>query len=157
MRDLESVCKVAVVQATPVMFQKEKCVEKVLKLMEECAANGAQLIVFPELFIPGYPYGMTYGFTVGSRNQAGREDWKVYYDNSILAKGTEMQQIIDCAKPVSYTHLAPVSSRIMSLWSSPTKVWRSSPRPPRKRPRLSRKARTTSISSWTARPSAALL
>lgn len=98
MRDLESVCKVAVVQATPVMFQKEKCVEKVLKLMAECAANGAQLIVFPELFIPGYPYGMTYGFTVGSRNQAGREDWKVYYDNSILAKGTEMQQIIDCAK-----------------------------------------------------------
>ena len=88
----------AVVQATPVMFQKEKCVEKVLKLMEECAANGAQLIVFPELFIPGYPYGMTYGSTVGSRNQAGREDWKVYYDNSILAKGTEMQQIIDCAK-----------------------------------------------------------
>lgn len=80
------------------MFQKEKCVEKVLKLMEECAANGAQLIVFPELFIPGYPYGMTYGFTVGSRNQAGREDWKVYYDNSILAKGTEMQQLIDCAK-----------------------------------------------------------
>lgn len=50
------------------------------------------------LFIPGYPYGMTYGFTVGSRNQAGREDWKVYYDNSILAKGTEMQQLIDCAK-----------------------------------------------------------
>ena len=41
---------------------------------------------------------MTYGFTVGSRNQAGREDWKVYYDNSILAKGAEMQQIIDCAK-----------------------------------------------------------
>ena len=23
---------------------------------------------------------------------------KVYYDNSILAKGTEMQQLIDCAK-----------------------------------------------------------
>ena len=87
MKDLESVCKVAVVQATPVMFQKEKCVEKVLRLMEECAASGAQLIVFPELFIPGYPYGMTYGFTVGSRNQAGREDWKAYYDNSILARG----------------------------------------------------------------------
>ena len=41
---------------------------------------------------------MTYGFTVGSRNQAGREDWKAYYDNSILARGEEMQQIIGCAK-----------------------------------------------------------
>ena len=28
-------------------------------------------MVFPELFIPGYPYGMTFGFRVGSRS--GRE------------------------------------------------------------------------------------
>ena len=55
MKDLESVCKVAVVQATPVMFQKEKCVEKVLKLMEECAANGAQLIVSPNCLFPAIP------------------------------------------------------------------------------------------------------
>ena len=41
MKDLQKKLRVALVQATPVMFQKEKCVEKVLKLMEKCAANGA--------------------------------------------------------------------------------------------------------------------
>ena len=91
-------CKLALVQATPVMFDKDKCVEKIIALIGEAAAKGAELIVFPELFIPGYPYGMTYGFTVGSRSRAGREDWKTYYDNSILADGAEMQSIVDCAK-----------------------------------------------------------
>lgn len=80
------------------MFDKDKCVEKIITLIGEAAAKEAELIVFPELFIPGYPYGMTYGFTVGSRSRAGREDWKTYYDNSILADGAEMQRIVDCAK-----------------------------------------------------------
>ena len=91
-------CKLALVQAAPVMFDTDKCVEKIITLIGEAAAKGAELIVFPELFIPGYPYGMTYGFTVGSRSRAGREDWKTYYDNSILADGAEMQSIVDCAK-----------------------------------------------------------
>ena len=80
------------------MFDKTACIEKALKLINECTANGAELIVFPELFIPGYPYGMTFGFRVGSRNADGRKDWKAYYDNSILANGPEMQQLIEKAK-----------------------------------------------------------
>ncbi len=98
MKDLKDTCKLAVVQAAPVMFDKTACIGKALKLINECTANGAELIVFPELFIPGYPYGMTFGFRVGSRNADGRKDWKVYYDNSILANGPEMQQLIEKAK-----------------------------------------------------------
>lgn len=98
MRDLKDTCRVAVVQAAPVMFDKEKGLKKTLQLLEECAANGAELVVFPELFIPGYPYGMTYGYRVGSRTAAGREDWKVYYDNSLLADGPEMEQLVAAAK-----------------------------------------------------------
>lgn len=97
MRDLKTDCRLAVVQARPVMFNKTECVRKALRLIDECASNGAELIVFPELFIPGYPYGMTFGFTVGSRNEAGRKDWKMYYDNSILADGEEMRAIAESA------------------------------------------------------------
>ncbi len=98
MKQLKKECHIALVQATPVMFDKDKCLEKVLKYIKECAKNGAELIVFPELFIPGYPLGMTYGFTVGSRKSAGREDWKVYYENSILSDGEEMQAVVAAAK-----------------------------------------------------------
>lgn len=97
MKILKDKCKIAVVQASPVMFDKDKCVNKAIKIIEECAANNAELIVFPELFIPGYPYGMTFGFTVGSRTADGRKDWKQYYDNSILADGSEMRKLIASA------------------------------------------------------------
>ena len=77
MKDLKSSCRLAIVQAAPVMFDKDACLQKALRLIDEAAANGAELIVFPELFLPGYPYGMTFGYTVGSRSPAGRDDWKV--------------------------------------------------------------------------------
>ena len=98
MKDLKKRCKIAVVQAAPVLFDKDACVEKAVKLIREAAAQGSELIVFPELFIPCYPYGMTFGFTVGSRNADGRKDWKRYYDNSILCPGPETELLGQAAK-----------------------------------------------------------
>lgn len=110
--------KIAVVQAAPIMFDKTNCTEKILSLIQQGAAEGAEFIVFPELFIPGYPYGMTYGFTVGSRNAEGRKDWKVYYDNSILANGPEMQAIVKAAVDnqvyvsLGYSEVDPVTATL---------------------------------------------
>lgn len=98
MRDVKDTCRLAIVQATPVMFRKDKGLEKALTLIDEAAQKGAELIVFPELFLPGYPYGMTFGFTVGSRKADGRVDWKNYYDNSLLFDGAEIKALIDKAK-----------------------------------------------------------
>ncbi len=111
-------CSIAVVQAAPVMFDSDACTDKALSLIAECADNGAELIVFPELFIPGYPYGMTYGFTVGSRSDAGREDWKDYYNNSILADGDEFAKIAEAAKEknvyisIGYSERDPVTATL---------------------------------------------
>ena len=98
MKDLKHSCKIAVVQAAPVMFDKAACTDKAVGLIREAGKQGAELIVFPELFIPGYPYGMTYGFTVGSRTPEGRKDWKSYYDNSILVPGPETAALARAAK-----------------------------------------------------------
>ena len=46
MKTLKDECRIAVVQATPVMFDKEKCLQKALELIDRCAAK-AELIVFP--------------------------------------------------------------------------------------------------------------
>ena len=94
----KNICKIAVVQAAPVMFDKAGCTEKAIKLISEASKNGAELIVFPELFIPCYPYGLTFGFTVGSRTESGREDWQLYYDNSITIPGPETTQLCTAAK-----------------------------------------------------------
>jgi nitrilase len=94
---LKDICRIAVVQAAPVLFDKDACTDKALRLIREAAKNNAELIVFPELFIPCYPVGLTFGFRVGSRTAEGREDWKRYYDNSIHSDGPEMKRIIETA------------------------------------------------------------
>ena len=97
MKDLKPTCRIAVVQAAPVLFDKTACTDKAVRLIAECAQQGAELIVFPELFIPGYPYGMTFGFTVGARNEDGRKDWQLYCDNSIVVPGPETERLAAAA------------------------------------------------------------
>jgi nitrilase len=46
---------VACIQAEPVVLDREATVDKLEALTAEAAANGAQLLVFPESFIPAYP------------------------------------------------------------------------------------------------------
>jgi aliphatic nitrilase len=48
--------KAAAVQASPVFLDPTKTAAKAVSLIAEAANNGAKLIVFPEVFIPGYPY-----------------------------------------------------------------------------------------------------
>lgn len=97
MRDVTNICKIALVQAEPVLFDKDASLEKALKYIEEAAGNKAELIVFPELFIPGYPIGMNFGFSMGKRTEAGREDWMRYYNASLLAGGAEFEALAQAA------------------------------------------------------------
>lgn len=48
--------KAAAVQASPVYLDATATARKAADLISEAAGNGARLIVFPEVFIPGYPY-----------------------------------------------------------------------------------------------------
>lgn len=100
MKNIENTCKIALVQAEPVMFNKSASLEKALQYIDEAASRNSELIVFPELFIPGYPVGMNFGFSVGKRNEDGRKDWKRYYDASIVVGDTEFQQLSEKAKKI---------------------------------------------------------
>lgn len=48
--------KAAAVQAAPCFLDVRKTMLKVQDLASEAATNGAKLVVFPEVFIAGYPY-----------------------------------------------------------------------------------------------------
>ena len=93
MKDIKNTCKIALVQAEPVMFNKSASLKKTLQYISEAASQKPDLIVFPELFIPGYPFGMNFGFSMGKRSEEGRKDWKRYYDASVVAGETEFQQL----------------------------------------------------------------
>src|SRR5947209_1389883 len=48
--------KVAAAQLAPVLMQREATLAKACDAITEAGRSGAQLIAFPETFIPGYPY-----------------------------------------------------------------------------------------------------
>lgn len=48
--------RAAAVQISPVLFSREGTTEKVLQAIADAARQGVQLIVFPETFVPYYPY-----------------------------------------------------------------------------------------------------
>jgi aliphatic nitrilase len=48
--------KAAAVQASPVFLDVGATVGKSISLIREAARNGAKIVAFPEVFIPGYPY-----------------------------------------------------------------------------------------------------
>lgn len=87
MTDLQHSVRVAVVQAAPVLMEQEATVEKAVSLTARAAEQGAQLVLFPESFIPAYPRGLTFGVKVGSRSDSGRQDWYRYWRNAVTIPG----------------------------------------------------------------------
>jgi len=47
--------KIAIIQESPYVLDKERTIGKAVDLINSVSAQGAELIVFPEAFIPGYP------------------------------------------------------------------------------------------------------
>ncbi len=78
----------AVVQATPVYLDLEATVDKTVALIAEAASNGARLIVFPETWVPGYPYWAWLGSPAWTAQWVQR-----YFDNS-LALDTEAEHTL---------------------------------------------------------------
>ncbi len=48
--------KAAAVQAAPVFLDRDATTDKVCDFIRTAAQNGADIVVFPEAFIPGYPH-----------------------------------------------------------------------------------------------------
>jgi len=52
---MDAPVKVACIQAEPVVLDREATIDKLEGLAAEAAGSGAQLLVFPEAFVPAYP------------------------------------------------------------------------------------------------------
>ncbi len=90
--------RAAVVQAAPVLLDREATTKKVCRLLEEAARQGARLVVFPEAMIPAYPRGMSFGTVVGSRSPAGRRAYARYWEQSVDVPGPVTEAIGETAR-----------------------------------------------------------
>jgi nitrilase len=98
MIDLMSSVKVAVIQAAGILYDPEAAVDKAERLLAEAA--GAQLVVFPEAFLGGYPKGQDFGARVGSRTPEGRKAFRRYYEGAIDVPGPATRRLGEAARAV---------------------------------------------------------
>jgi len=85
--------KVAAVQAAPSFLNVAEGIERAVRFIEEAAATGAKIVVFPETWLPGYPNHIWLGPVAWQMQFVGR-----YFDNSIEAGSLEDQTIAKAAR-----------------------------------------------------------
>ena len=93
-----TIIRAAVVQDAPVAFDTVQTMTKVAILVAQAAAQGAQLVVFPEAFVTGYPKGIDFGARVGMRSPAGRQMFQRYWESAIDVPGPETLTLGELAR-----------------------------------------------------------
>ena len=85
--------RVALVQSAPVAFDLAQTLDKLQALTTDAARQGAQLVLFPEAFVSGYPRGLDFGAVIGSRTAEGREWYRRYWASAIELPGPDADRI----------------------------------------------------------------
>ena len=86
-----------VIQTSSVLLDTPATVERALGLMKEAAAQGVQVLVFPEAFIGGYPKGADFHIYLGGRTLQGRAEFKHYFDAAVTLDGPEIALLASAA------------------------------------------------------------
>jgi len=103
--------RVAVAQVASVFADKDACIEKAVGVIAEAGKQGADLIVLPEVVIPGYPRGFTYGAYVGNRSDAGRKDFERYWKSSMTLDARETRPLREAARAAGAYVVLGISER----------------------------------------------
>lgn len=88
---------VAAVQASSILFDKDKTMDKAVGLIEEAADKGAVIIGFPELFIPGH-LGMWYVSKKSNPMRVERQLFVELIKNGVKVPSPETDRLCAAAK-----------------------------------------------------------
>jgi nitrilase len=98
---VESLVKVACVQAEPVAFEREATIDKLERLVAEVAGAGARLALFPETFIPVYPSNRWVRYLAGwSADDSGdaRDVFARLAQQSVTIPGPDSDRLAEIAR-----------------------------------------------------------
>src|SRR3954468_1724286 len=84
---MEATVRVACIQAEPVVLDREATLDKLERLTAEAAGAGAQLIVFPEAFIPAYPSSVWARAFAGWAEAGAKEAFALLARESVTVPG----------------------------------------------------------------------
>jgi nitrilase len=101
--------RIAAIQATPVILDAEASVEKVVRLMGEAAAQGAELAVLPETFVPLYPSNR---WAKGASDFSGWDElWERLHANAVDVPGPLVDELVAAAERLGIHAVVGINER----------------------------------------------
>ena len=93
--------RIAAVQASSVFLDLDATLSKAHDLVRQAASEGAQLVVFPEAFVSGYPVWVW--FAPAAHTHPLREAYTALHRSSITIPGPETDRLRDLARETGVT------------------------------------------------------
>ena len=101
--------RVAAVQATPILFDRVSTLNVAAAEIANAASDGAELVVFPESFVPGYPDW------VWRRSPMSDGDWyNRFCSQAVDVDGSDLDPIRDAARDAKVWVALGVTERLRS-------------------------------------------
>jgi nitrilase len=92
-------CTAAIVQDSPVFLNLEASLEKACGLIEEAATQGANVIAFPETWLPGYPVWLDYAPKAAVWDYGpAKALYRLLAENSVSIPGPHVDRLLEVAK-----------------------------------------------------------
>ena len=95
---MENLLKVALAQIAPVWLNKSETIQKIEATIEEVAKEKAELVVFGEALLPGYPFWLAFTNGAAWDLKINKELHAHYVRNSIQIEAGELESICQLAK-----------------------------------------------------------
>ncbi len=90
--------KVGVGQIGSVLYDTPATLDRIEAFCQDAAREDVEFLVLPEALVGGYPKGITFGATVGSRTPEGREEFRRYFESAITIPGPETNRLGETAR-----------------------------------------------------------
>lgn len=102
--------KIAVIQIAPVVLDRDKTIELAVNEIGKAAESGAELIIFPEAFIPGYP-AWIWRLRPGSDWETNENLHDRLFKNSVDVGSDQLQPLRNAARDHKVTVVCGIHER----------------------------------------------
>jgi len=90
--------KVAIAQISPVWLNKTGTLQKIMQSVSEASTQGAELVVFGEALLPGYPFWVSLTGGAEFNNKMQKEMYAHYVENAVQIEKGDLDELYRLAK-----------------------------------------------------------
>lgn len=106
--------KIAIIQESPVLLDREKTIEKAIQLIEQAVSEGAELVVFPEAYISGYP-AWIWRLRPGGDWGTSESLHALLLESAVDIDAGDLKLLCDCARSNKVTLVCGMNERDSKL------------------------------------------